>query len=133
MAGDLTAAWLPRRERVRLPTVHLFGQDGSLVRMAQRLSKHPRRISLAAAPTCRWPGPRWPQPESCGSLGPMGGHTRACPRCGAHFELPLGQRPVMGIMRTAESPAAGSRTVSLRVDDVLHCGGRAERALWGRA
>jgi hypothetical protein len=49
----------------------------------------------------------------------MGGHTRVCPRCGAHFELPFGQRPVMGTMRTAESPAAGSRTVSLRVDDVL--------------
>jgi len=51
--------------------------------------------------------------------GAMGGHARVCPRCGARFDLPPGQRPVMGVTSTAGSAAVGSRTVSLRVDDVL--------------
>jgi hypothetical protein len=42
MAGDLTAAWLPRRERVRLQAMRLLGQDGSLVRVVQRLSGYPQ-------------------------------------------------------------------------------------------
>src|SRR5215467_1913470 len=51
--------------------------------------------------------------------GVMGGHARVCPRCGARFDLPPGQRPVMGVTSAVGTPAVGGRTVSLRVDDVL--------------
>jgi len=35
------------------------------------------------------------------------------------FDLPPGKRPVMGIRRTTGSHAAGGRTVSVRVNDVI--------------
>jgi hypothetical protein len=49
----------------------------------------------------------------------MGGEVRICPRCGGHFDLPPRQGPALGMVRTAGSRAAGHRTVSVRVNDVI--------------
>jgi hypothetical protein len=50
------------------------------------------------------------------------------------FNPPPTQRPMMGITRTAESSATGSRTVSLRIDDapVHQCQQRASPVIGRR-
>lgn len=114
MAGHLTAAWLTRHERVRLQAMHPIRQDGSLLPVVSGQVTTPGLTGGRAG----LPVTALATKGILGKPGGMSGHPRVCPRCGAHFHLPPGQRPVTGITRTAES-AAGGRTARLRIDDVL--------------